>query len=129
MKYLITERQYRLLTESRSRVKLFQEILDEEFNMIKTACEDISSETFPDYISFNDCDEIEIVENIEILSAEYKKDKNLFQLNLKINYRALSHNDFIELSYTLEQRMKRRTGMKFWLVEEENNNLNTNKNW
>ena len=128
MKYLITERQYRLLTES-SKIELFQEILDEEFNMIKTACEDISSETFPDYISFNDCDEIEIVENIEILSAEYKKDKNLFQLNLKINYRALSHNDFIELSYTLEQRMKRRTGMKFWLVEEENNNLNTNKNW
>ena len=128
MKYLITERQYRLLTES-SKIELFQEILDEEFNMIKTACEDISSETFPDYISFNDCDEIAIVENIEILSAEYKKDKNLFQLNLKINYRALSHNDFIELSYTLEQRMKRRTGMKFWLVEEENNNLNTNKNW
>jgi hypothetical protein len=127
MKVLITERQYHLLTES-SKIELFQEILDEEFNMIKTACEDISSET-PDYISFADCNEIEIVENIEILSAEYKKDKNLFQLNLKINYRALSHNDFIELSYTLEQRMKRRTGMKFWLVEEENNNLNTNKNW
>jgi ABC-type uncharacterized transport system ATPase component len=128
MKVLITERQYRLLTES-GKVTLFQEILDEEVNNIKTACEEMSSETFPDYLSFNDCDEIAIVENIEILSAEYKKDKNLFQLNLKINYRALSHNDFIELSYTLEQRMKRRTGIKFWLVEEENNNLNTNKNW
>lgn len=126
MKYLITERQYHLLTES-SKIELFQEILDEEFNMIKTACEDISSETFPDYISFNDCDEIEIVENIEILSAEYKKDA--FQLNLKINYRALSYNEFIELLYTLGQRMKRRTGINFWLVEEVNNNLNTNKNW
>lgn len=128
MKVLITERQYRLLTES-GKVTLFQEILNFEFNRIKTACKEMSSETFPSDISFRDCDEIEVVENIEILNSEFSKEKNRFILHVKVNYKALEYTEFTELFYTLEQLMKKKLGMKFWIYEEENNNLNTNKNW
>jgi hypothetical protein len=65
MKYIITESQFNLLTENKKMV-LFQDLINQTLNHIIEGC-DKSYDEFPDDISFDACDNAELVNEIKLL--------------------------------------------------------------
>jgi hypothetical protein len=64
MKYIITESQYNLLTET--RIDLIQQLIQSALDGIKKDCENVDAETFPSNLSFQSCDESEQISKITV---------------------------------------------------------------
>ena len=51
----------------------FQDIVDETLEEIKHNCEELDSDTFPDWLSFDACDVVDTIDKISLVSIERRK--------------------------------------------------------
>jgi hypothetical protein len=82
MKYIIKESQYKLLIET--KISFFQNLMNNIIDGIREDCEYVSSDTFPDDLSFSSCDEVEPLSEIKIKEFKWV-DKNQLIINLIVD--------------------------------------------
>jgi len=125
MKYIITESQFNLLTENKKMV-LFQDLINQTLNHIIEGC-DKSYDEFPDDISFDACDNAELVNEIKLLSFEFKN--NIFILNVNIVFTSIkSYLDFLNLLYNIGDIIYKKFQVKVILKEINQTNTKTDFN-
>jgi hypothetical protein len=147
MKYLITESQHKLIIESQKKTQFFQELINNKLDLIRKECENGADnyegywEDYRDDISSGaeTCNQMEQVENIEVMSADWgtvkhsnqNKETKYMNVKVMIYYTSIKeYGDFNadDLTYDLEQLIRKSTGMPF-ILNYESTNTNKNFNW
>jgi hypothetical protein len=136
MKYIITESQYKKLTEQKlSKKDLFQEMINEKLDYIRKGCNDLSHESFPNDISFSSCDVIDTVDSITVneitvissartdMSGEpYDVTPGLY-IKLTINISSAKKIfDFDDLIYDLKHMLRKSSGGLMVVFDYDINN-------
>ena len=134
MKYIITESQHRLIIESEKKIQFFQELINNRLDFIRKECEN-GADNYEGYSGAESCNQVELVEKIEVLSADWgavkhsnqNKETKYMNVNSMIYYSSL-RDDFNgdDLIYDLQQLIRKSTGMPVILTYES---TNTNKNF
>ena len=133
MKYIITESQYKLLTEE--RVDMIQTILDNVFNGIKSDCQDIDADSFPNDLSYQSCDECEQVSKITVRThgwtyqtpKRYEKASPMLSLTVDVDIDSVQRFEPHTLIFDVAHRMRDWFGMP---VRIEIDNINyKGRNW
>lgn len=124
MKYIITE----------SKINsLFDKVLQHTLEELKDVCKDYDADTFPDWLGFDDCDSVELIEKITINSTKqtdfYGPNKKGFIISVDIEFSSIRFEDFSELIYVIQQRMKDKIKIPLILRIGEQWNTNKNQNW
>jgi len=119
------------ITESddkgRNKQQFFQDLINDILNYIKVGC-DKSYDEFPQDISFDMCDEAELIRNIEIM--DIYRSKTEYVLDVRVKYFSINrHVDMGEVLYDIGEMMRKKTGIRFWVREKENVNTNKNRQW
>ena len=125
MKYLITENRLNYLT---------QRIIDETFDEFKNVCEDYDESQEPgDWYNWDDCDSVELIEKITINSTKqtdfYGAYKKGFIISVDIEFSSIRFEDFSDVIYVIQQRMKDKIKIPLILRIGEQWNTNKNPNW
>lgn len=114
--------------KGRDKIKFFQELIDNALSYIKTSC-DLTYTEFPSNLDYTICDDAELIRRIDVLDARRSNDGK-YMIDVRVEY--YSSREYIDMSdvtYQIEQIMKKSTGMKFWVYEKENINRNKNRQW
>jgi len=138
-KIILTESQYkRLFEEKKSKVDIFQELINNKLEYIKKNCNN-SSETFPNDIGFSTCDIIDMidsikVDNVQILqsgsSDMYGNTQNItptILIKVLIYYSNIKYyDDFDDVVYDLKHMLKQSTGglpivFEYYVYNNKNN--------
>jgi hypothetical protein len=120
MKYIIKESQ---LSKSDNKISLFQEILDKKLEYFKDGC-DKSYNEFPDDISFNACDEAELIEKLNILTIKFVD--GIFVIDIEIVFKSIRpYRYFDDFLYNLRQIIRGQMGLDVELKGEKLTNKNT----
>lgn len=121
MKYIITESQYKIITETNKRVGIFQEVINKEFKQIQDMCEN------EDYRM---CDSIDSIEHIIVTDVETSTSKHNPKITLKINimYNFMRYKDYSDFIYELQYFIRKSTGLPID-IKYEVVNLNTDPQW
>jgi len=138
MKYIITESQHKLIIESQKKIEFFQELIDNKLDFIREEC-DNGADNYEGYSGAESCSQVELVEKIEVLSANWgavkhsnqNKETKYMNVNSMIYYTSIKeYGDFNadDLTYDLEQLIRKSTGMPF-ILNYESTNTNKNFNW
>jgi hypothetical protein len=127
MKYLITENRLNSLT---------QKIIDETFNEFRNVCEVPDADTFPDWLSFDDCDSLESIEKIEVVNAQILtpakgfRPYQTFGVDVDIYFSNIfASQDFSDFLIALAYRIKQKYKIALMFNENELINTNTNREW
>ena len=128
MKYLITENRLNSLT---------QRIIDETFDEFKNVCEVPDADTWPDWLSFDDCDSLESIEKIEVVNVQnLKLTKGLvkkyptFGVDINIHFSNIfASQDFSDFLIALAYRIRQKYKVTLMFNENESINTNTERNW
>jgi len=134
MKYIITESQHKLIIESQKKIEFFQELINNKLDFIREEC-DNGADNYEGYSGAESCGQVELVEKIEVLSADWGAVKHsnqnngtkIMNVHTMIYYSSL-RDDFNgdDLVYDLQQLIRKSTGMPVILTYES---TNTNKNF
>jgi len=137
MKYIITEKQYNLILESQKYVQVFQELIDEKLVYIRQVC-DRASDEYEGDVGHESCNQIESIEKIEVLSAEWfivkhsnkPKEEKILGVKVMIYYSSLFKGEpnFDDLIYDLRQIIRKPTGIPF-VLNYESTNTRKDFNW
>ena len=124
MKYIITE----------SKINsLFDIVLQDTLEELKDVCKDYDADTFPNWLGFDDCDSVELIEKITINSTKqtdfYGADKKGFIISVDIDFSSIRFEDFSDVIYVIQQRMKDKIKMPLILRIGEQWNTNKNREW
>jgi hypothetical protein len=120
MKYIIKESQ---LSKLKDKISLFQEILDKKLEYVKDGC-DKSYNEFPDDISFNACDEAELIEKLNILTIKFVE--GIFVIDIEIVFKSIRpYRYFDDFLYNLKQIIRGQMGLDVELKGEKLTNKNT----
>lgn len=112
MKYIITESQYKILTEG--KLELFNSILNHSLKSINIDCIDINASSFPDDLSYQSCDESEWVSKVKVINFEwsttergggYKKDSPLLILTVDVELFTVNRFEPNTLMFDLSKRI------------------------
>jgi len=119
------------ITESedkgRNKQQFFQDLINDILNYIKVGC-DKSYDEFPQDISFDMCDDAELIRSIEI--TDINRSKTEYVLDVRVKYFSINrHVDMGEILYDIGEMMRKKTGIRFWVREKENVNTNKNRQW
>ena len=129
VKYILTEKQYRLLVEDKKQI--FQSLLNNSLSSIQKDCEDIDADTFPNDLSFASCDVAEWVRKIDIVGFEVKKDKfgrdNLI-LKVTLEYESVMNHNHNHLLYDIAKRINDWLGIPVKIELENEINIKV-KEW
>ncbi len=135
MKYIITESQYNLILESKKYIELFQEIIDKQLEYIRKECEE--SNEYGD-VSDMSCDQLEQIDKIEVTDADWVTimhsnkplEQKYMSVKIMIFYSSIRRGelDADDLTYNLEQMIRKSTGMPF-ILNYESTNTNTFFEW
>jgi hypothetical protein len=127
MKYLITENRLNSFT---------QRIIDETFNEFRNVCEVPDADTFPDWLSFDDCDSLESIEKIEVVNTQILtpakgfKQYQTFGVDVDIYFSNIfASQDFNDFLIALANRIKQKYKIALMFNENELINTNTNRDW
>ena len=128
MKYLITENRLNSFT---------QRIIDETFNEFRNVCEVPDTSTFPDWLSFDDCDSLESIEKIEVVNTQtltltkgLGKQYQTFGVDVDIYFSNIfAGQDFSDFLIALAYRIKQKYKITLMFNENELINTNTNRDW
>ena len=110
--------------EKLSKKELFQEIIDDKLEYIKKHCEYISSDTYPNDISFSTCDYVDILDSISVdevvrisgartdmEGTKYDTTPGIY-LKLTINLHSATKISYVdELIYDLKHILRNSTGL------------------
>ena len=138
MKYIITESQYNLILESKKYIQLFQEIIDTKLKYIRKVC-DMGAEDYEGDVGDESCKQIDQVENVKVTDADWvtikhsnrPQEEKYMHVKIMVYYssiRQYGNFDADDLSYDLEQMIRKSTGMPF-ILNYDTTNTNKNFNW
>lgn len=131
MKYLITEGQFDSVTQ-----KLINDTLSEFRNL----CEIPDADTWSDLLSFDDCDNLESIEKIQVVNSEKVKSVPglikitskypIIKVDVDIYFSSLfASQDFSDFLFSLAYRIKQKYKVQLNFNENELINTNTNRQW
>ena len=139
MKYIIKESQYNRLFENKSnKIEMFQDLIDDKLNYIRRVCAK-GADDYEGDVGEASCDQIEQVEKVKVTEADWvtvkhsNKELEHKYMNVKIMiyYSSIrQHGDFDadDITYDLEQMIRKSTGMPF-ILNYESTNTNTFFEW
>ena len=125
MKYLITESQF-----SNTIKRLIKDTLTE----FRNVCEVPDADTWPDWLSFDDCNSFESIEKIEVVNTQtltltkgLGKQYPTFGVDIDIYFSSIfASQDFSDFLISLAYRIRQK--YKVTLMFNENESINTNTN-
>lgn len=133
MKYIITESQYNLISESQKYEQFFQELIDNKLEVLRKECEGGADE-YVGNSSAGSCDQIESIDKVKVTDAEWvtimrsnkPREEKYMSVKIMIYYSSIRRGelDADDLTYDLERMIRISTGMPFILNYES---TNTNK--
>ena len=128
MKIIITERQQKLLTESKS-IELAQNLIDQAFNELKENCEN-------NYVIHYYCVQMETVEEVKVVSSNkgstITRDQktNFWLIDVDINYSSLGYTPFDDFIYQLQYEVREIVGSRNVIINvREEINSNKDPKW
>ena len=138
MKYIVTESQYKLITESEKYIKVFQGLIENELKYIRRVC-DMGADDFQGDVGDESCKQIENVEKIDVTDAEWvtimhsnrKTEEKYMSIRLMVYYRLnQQHGNFDadDLTYDLERILRNKTTMPL-IINYDSTNLNKHFDW
>jgi len=138
MKYIIKESQYNRLFENKSNtIEMFQEIIDDKLNYIRSVCEK-SADDYEGDVGEESCNQIEQVEKVVVTSADWvtvthsnrPQEHKYMMINIMIYYSSIRRGqmDADDLTYDLERILRTKTTMPI-LLNYESTNTNTSFDW
>jgi hypothetical protein len=138
MKYIVTESQYKLITESQRYIEVFQDLVNNELKYIRRVC-DMGADDYQGDVGDESCRQIESVEKIDVTDAEWvtimHSNKPLPQKYMKINLmvyyfsiRQYGNFDADDLTYDLERILRNKTTMPL-IINYDSTNTNTQFDW
>ncbi len=138
MKYVVTESQYKLITESEKYIKVFQGLIENELKYIRRVC-DMGADDFQGDVGDESCKQIENVEKIDVTDAEWvtimhsnrKTEEKYMSIRLMVYYSSIQQYgnfDADDLTYDLERILRNKTTMPL-IINYESTNINTEFNW
>ena len=138
MKYIVTESQYKLITESQRYIEVFQDLVNNELKYIRRVC-DMGADDYQGDVGDESCRQIESVEKIDMTDAEWvtimHSNKPLPQKYMKINLmvyyfsiRQYGNFDADDLTYDLERILRNKTTMPL-IINYDSTNTNTQFDW
>lgn len=137
MKYILTESQYNLILESNQYVEFFQDFIDSKMEYIRRVC-DQSADDYDGDVGFETCNQIEQIEKVKVTSADWitikhsnrDEEKKYMSVKIMIYYSSIRRGDFDadNLTYDLEQMIRKSTAMPF-ILNYESTNTNTQFDW
>jgi hypothetical protein len=125
MKFLITESQLD---------STVQTMIDQTLKEFRNVCDDYDNgQEPPDFLNWDDCDSLNMIENIKVLNTEQVKNTNKYPLiNVLVDiefssiFESEDLSDFlIALRYRIQQKYK----ITLEINENELINTNKNRNW
>jgi hypothetical protein len=127
MKYLITENRLNSFT---------QRIINDTLNEFRDVCEVPDADTWPDWLSFDDCHSLESIEKIEVVNTQILtpvkgfKQYQTFGVDVDIYFSNIfASQDFSYFLIALAYRIKQKYKITLMFNENELINTNTNRQW
>ncbi len=128
MKIIITEKQQKLLTESK-KLESAQNLIDQAFEELKENCE-------KNWVKQYACDQMETVEEVKVVASEKgsttTKDKktNFWLIDVDIYYSSLGYTPFEDFIYQLQYEIRQIVGSRNVIINiREEINSNKDQNW
>ena len=128
MKIIISERQQKLLTESKS-LEFAQNLINQAFEELKENCE-------KNWVEQYACDQMETVEEVKVVSSDkgstITRDKktNFWLIQVDIYYSSLGYTPFEDFIYQLQYEVREIVGSRNIIITIQGL-INSNKdlNW
>ena len=128
MKIIISERQQKLLTESK-KLESAQNLIDQAFDELKENCE-------KNWVEQMACDQMETVEEVKVVSSDkgstITRDKktNFWLIQVDIYYSSLGYTPFEDFIYQLQWEVREIVGSRNIIITIQGL-INSNKdlNW
>jgi hypothetical protein len=138
MKYILTESQYKRITESKKHIQTFQDLIDRKIEYIRKVC-DMGAEDYEGDVGDESCNQIKEVEKVRVTDADWviikhsnrPQEEKYMHVKIMVYYssiRQYGNFDADDLSYDLEQMIRKSTGMPF-ILNYDTTNTNKNFNW
>jgi hypothetical protein len=128
MKIIISEEQYRLLTESK--------ILESAQNLIDQAIEELKETCEKNWVEQYACDQMESVEEVRVVASKKgstitrNQKTNFWLIEVDIYYSSLKYTPFEDFIYQLQYETREIVGSKNVIITiRETINSNKDPNW
>ena len=128
MKIIISERQQKLLNESKS-LESAQNLIDDAIELLKNECE----EKWVDPLA---CDQMETVEEVKVISSNKGstitrgKKTNFWLIDVDIHYSSLGYTPFDDFIYQIQWEVREIVGSRNVIINvREEINSNKDPNW
>jgi hypothetical protein len=128
MKIIITGRQQKLLTESKS-IESAQNLIDQAFDEVKENCE-------KNWVEQYACDQMETVEEVKVVSSNKgttitrNEKTNFWLIDVDIHYSSLGYTPFDDFIYQLQYEVREIVGARNIIITlREQINSNKDPNW
>ena len=129
MKIIITERQQKLLTESKS-IESAQSLIDQAFDELKENCE---NNFFKDDYA---CDQMEVVEEVKVVSSNKgstitrNQKTNFWLIDVDVYYSSLGYTPLDDFIYQIQYEIREIVGSRNVIINiREEINSNKDPNW
>lgn len=128
MKIIISEKQQKLLIESKS-LESVQNLIDEAFDQLKGNCE-------KNWVEQYACDQMEVVEEVKVVASEKGatmrggQEMKLWFIEVDIYYSSLGYTPFEDFIYQLQWEVRQIVGARNVIITIRGT-INSNKdlNW
>ena len=138
MKYILTESQYKRITESKKHIQTFQDLIDRKIEYIRKVC-DMGAEDYEGDVGDESCNQIKEVEKVRVTDADWviikhsnrPQEEKYMHVKIMVYYssiRQFGNFDADDLAYDLERMIRKSTGMPF-ILNYETTNTNTSFEW
>lgn len=137
MKYIVTESQYNLILESEKTIQFFQNLIDSRIDYIRRVC-DNSADDYQGDVGFEACNQVIEIDKVKVTDASWislkhsnnPQEEKYMRVKIMIYYSSIRRGDFDadDLTYDLEQMIRKSTGMPF-ILNYESTNTNTSFEW
>ena len=117
----------------KSMIGTFQNIVDKTLEEIKNICEELDSDTFPDWLSFDACDVVNSIDKITIVNIERKKGISglpMFEVDVNLIFNTVTDwYDYDDFMYSLSDRIIGKWKIHFIFNIKEQENSNKREMW
>jgi len=138
MKYILTESQYNLILESQKYEQIFQELIDRKLEYIRRVWEK-GAEDYEGDVGDESCRQLDDISKIEVTDAEWvtvkhsnrETEEKFMSVKIMVYYSSIQkygNFDADDLTYDLEQMIRKSTGMPF-ILNYDSTNTNTFFEW
>ncbi len=128
MKIIITEKQQKLLTESK-KLESAQNLIDQAFEELKENCE-------KNWVEQYACNQMETVEEVKVVASKKEstitrdQKTNFWLIEVDIYYSSIGYTPFEEFIYQLQYDIREIVGTRNVIIGiREEINLNKDQNW